>query len=233
MFRAGRGWIVAAGRALLPCAKPPPRDTRRALERPTARNPMRFTPVLAYALLPLLLLACSSVEVHHAPIEPFAAGGYRYYTWRTDPLPARSTSSDPLYTLDPIVRRDVDALLQGKGYVLDATRAQFTVDYQSMADMRQGARSQLADNITAWPSVTPNRRTDQAAVDNAIALSGVQSTNNLILQFNDKATNREVWQVTLTRIVKNANDVGASGLDDNLASSLQRALEPLPPAAQP
>jgi hypothetical protein len=194
---------------------------------------MRLNPILAYALLPLLLLACNTVEVHHAPVEPFAAGGYRYYAWRTAPLPVKSTSTDPLYTLDPIVRREVDALLQGKGYLLDATRAQFTVDYQFMSDMRQGARSQLADNITAWPSVTPNRRTDQAAVDNAIALSGVQSTNNLILQFNDKATNREVWQVTLTRIVEDANDVAASGLDDDLTSSLQRALEPLPPAAQP
>ena len=38
---------------------------------------------------------------------------------------------------------------------------------------------------------------------------------------------------TMTRIVENANDVNASGLDQNLPSSLQRALEPLPPASQP
>jgi hypothetical protein len=194
---------------------------------------MRLTRALAYALLPLLLLACTGVEVHHAPVERFAAGGYRYYAWRTDPLPAKYTASDALHALDQDVRREVDALLQGKGYVLDATRAQFTVDYQSKSDLRQGARSQLADNITAWPSVSPNRQVDQAAVDNAIALSGVQTTNNLILRFNDKPTNREVWQVTLTTIVENANDVDASGLADNLPSSLQRALEPLPGAAQP
>jgi hypothetical protein len=192
---------------------------------------MRHTRILAYTLLPLLLLACSAVEVHHAPIEPFAASGYRYYSWRTNPLPAKSNSSDPLYTLDPIMRREVDALLQAKGYVQDAARAQFTVDYQYMTGYRQGARSQLAENISPWASITPNRQVNQASVDNAIALSGVQSTNNLILQFNDKATNREVWQATMTRIVENANDVNASGLDQNLPSSLQRALEPLPPAS--
>lgn len=194
---------------------------------------MRLTTVLACSLLPLLAMACSSVEIHQSPIEPFAAGDYRYYKWRTDPLPATSVSNDPLYTLDPIMRRELNALLQDKGYVLDATRAQFTVDYQNMEGMRQGARSQLADNISPIPTVTPNRQVNQAAVDNAIALSGVQSTNNLIVQFNDEATNREVWRVTLTRIVENANDVDASGLDTNIKESLQRALEPLPPAAGP
>lgn len=192
---------------------------------------MRPHSLLAYALLPLLILACSGVEVHHTPIEPFAAGGYRYYMWRTEPLPAKSLSNDPLYTLDPILRREVDALLREKGYIHDATRAQFTVDYQSMAGLRDGARSQLADNITAWPSVTPNRQRNQASVDNAIALSGVQSTNNLVLQFNDKPTNRVLWQATLTTIVENANDTDASGFEENLKSSLQRALAPLPPAA--
>lgn len=194
---------------------------------------MRRLPVLAFALLPLLLAACSSVEIHHAPVDGFTAGDYRYYTWRTGPLPATSTSNDPLYTLDPVVRREVNQLLQAKGYIEDAARAQFTVNYQSKTELRQGARSQLADNITPWPSVSPNRQVNQAAVDNAIALSGVQPTNNLILQFYDKQTNQEVWRVTLTRIVENANDAQAYGFDHDLPSSLRRALQPLPPAAQP
>jgi len=193
---------------------------------------MRLTSVIAYTLLPLWLMACSGVEIHPMPVDHFAAGNYRYYKWRTDPLPVNGRSSDPLYVMDPIMRRDVDALLQAKGYVLDPARAQFTVDYQHVTELREGARSQLAENITPWPSVTPNSDVDQAAVDNAIALSGVHPTNNLIVQFNDKATNREVWRVTLTRIVENANEVDASRLDADLKASLQRALEPLP-AAQP
>jgi hypothetical protein len=195
---------------------------------------MRRLPDLAFTLLPLLLLAaCSSVEIHDAPIDTFAAGHYRYYTWRTEPLPATSKSTDPLYTLDPAVRSEVNQLLQGKGYTEDAARAQFTVNYQSKTELRQGARSQLAENITPWATVTPNRQVNQAAVDNAIALSGVQPTNNLILQFYDKQTNQEVWRVTLTRIVENANDAEAYGFDQDLPSSLQRALQPLPQAAQP
>lgn len=194
---------------------------------------MRLHPVLAYTLLPLLVIACSSVEIHQMPVAHFAAGNYQYYKWRTEPLPVKGASTDPLYVLDPIVRRELDAELQSKGYVLDPARAQFTVDYQNVTELREGARSQLAENITPWPSVTPNSDVDQAAVDNAIALSGVHPTNNLIVQFNDKATNREVWRVTLTRIVENANDVDASSLDKNLKASLQEALEPLPPASRP
>jgi Domain of unknown function (DUF4136) len=192
---------------------------------------MRRLPALAFTLLPALLAACSSVEIHDAPIDTFAAGHYRYYTWRTEPLPATSKSTDPLYTLDPAVRSEVNQLLQGKGYTEDAARAQFTVNYQSKTELRQGARSQLAENITPWATVTPNRQVNQAAVDNAIALSGVQPTNNLILQFYDKQTNQEVWRVTLTRIVENANDAEAYGFDKDLPSSLQRALQPLPQAA--
>ncbi len=193
---------------------------------------MRLTTALAYTFLSLLVAACSSVEIHHTGVEAFTAGNYQYYKWRTDPLPAASNSSDALYAIDPVMRREVDADLQGKGYVLDAQRAQFTVDYLYTTGMRQGERSQLASNITPYPSVTPNRQVDQASVDNAIALSGVQSTNNLILQFNDRANNREVWQVTLTRIVEDANNVDSSRLDENLKSNLQRALEPLPPAVR-
>ena len=72
------------------------------------------------------------------------------------------------------------------------------------------------------------RRVDQASVDNAIALGGVKETNNLIVQFNDRSSNQEVWQVTLTEIVENTNDSDASRLNDQLTKFLQRALQPIP-----
>jgi hypothetical protein len=70
-------------------------------------------------------------------------------------------------------------------------------------------------------------------VDNAIALGGVKETNNILLQFNDKISNKEVWRVTLTKIVENANNVNTSRIDDNLAQYLKRALKSLPQADQP
>ena len=193
---------------------------------------MRFTRFLVYSLLLPVLAACSGVEIEQSSIDTFAAGNYHYYKWRSKPLPSTTRSTDPVYTLDPIIRRDVDAALQAKGYALDEDRAQFTVDYLYANDLRQGERSQLASNITPYPRVTPNRQVNQAAVDNAIALGGVQETNKITLQFNDSATNQEVWQATLSKVVEDANNIDATRLDDHLQRFLERALAPIPPASQ-
>jgi Domain of unknown function (DUF4136) len=189
---------------------------------------MRSTLVLAYTVL--TLVACSGVDIQHGTIDQFTAGNYRYYKWRTEPLPQESRSSNAQYAIDPVMRREVDAHLQSRGYMLDPQRAQFTVHYLYVTGMVQGERSALASNITPYPTIMPTRRVDQASVDNAIALGGVKETNNLIVQFNDRVTNQEVWQVTLTEIVENANSSDTSRLDDNLIRSLQRALQPIPQA---
>jgi hypothetical protein len=192
---------------------------------------MRNFLILAFTFLSLTMVACSGIEIQQSGIEKFSAGHYHYYKWRTEPLPADSRSADPIYTLDPVIRREVNADLQRKGYVLDEKRAQFTVDYLYGSGMQQGERSELASNITPYPRVTPNRQVSQAEVDNAIALGGVKETKNIILQFNDLTSNREVWQATLTKVVEDANNVDATRLDQNLQDFLARALKPLPPAS--
>ena len=186
---------------------------------------MRITNILAYVILSLPLLGCSGVEIQPADTNRFIAGNYLYYQWRTDALPSDVRSSDPAYAIDPVMRRDVNADLQSKGYVLNPERAQFTVGYILMNGMVQGATSDLASNISPYPRVTPNRQIDQASVDNAIALGGVKETNNIILQFNDKTSNQEVWHVTLTKIVEDANSVDTSRINDNLTQYLTRALK--------
>ena len=191
---------------------------------------MRITNILAYAILSLTVLGCSGVEIQPADTDRFIAGNYLYYQWRTDALPSDVRSSDPAYAIDPVMRREVNADLQSKGYVLNPERAQFTVGYILMNGMVQGATSDLASNISPYPRVTPNRQIDQASVDNAIALGGVKETNNIILQFNDKTSNQEIWHVTLTKIVEDANSVDTSRINDNLTQYLKRALKSLPQA---
>jgi hypothetical protein len=191
---------------------------------------MRITNILAYAILSLTVLGCSGVEIQPADTNRFIAGNYLYYQWRTDALPSDVRSSDPAYAIDPVMRRDVNADLQSKGYVLNPERAQFTVGYILMNGMVQGATSDLASNISPYPRVTPNRQIDQASVDNAIALGGVKETHNIILQFNDKTSNQEVWHVILTKIVEDANNVDTSRINDNLTQYLKRALKSLPQA---
>ena len=99
--------------------------------------------------------------------------------------------------------------------------------------MLQGERSDWASNVNPTPSVTPNRQVDQASVDNAIALGGVKETNNIILQFNNKASNRGIWQVTMSKIVENANVTDASRIDNAMKKHMERALESVPPAPSP
>ena len=191
---------------------------------------MRITKIMMFALMSLALVACSGVDIQPADTEQFAAGHYRYYRWRTEPIP-QIDSSDPLYAVDPIVRREVDAALSDKGYVLDPTRAQFTVGYLFATGMLQGEPSALASNISPSPRITPNRQVNQASVDNAIALGGVKETNNFLLQFNDHASNKEVWRVTMTKIVEDANNLETSRLDTNMSKYLKSAMKALPLAA--
>jgi hypothetical protein len=190
---------------------------------------MRITNILANGLLALLLAACSSIEIQPDEIDKFAAGNYQYYKWRSEPMHNTANSSDPIYSIDPVLRRQVNAGLQSKGYILDEKRAQFSVDYIFATGMRQGEKSEQASNLTLYPSVMPNRRVDGASVDNAIALGGVKETRNIALQFNDVASNEEVWQVIMTRIVEDVNKAG-SRVDENLSKAINQALKPLPPA---
>jgi hypothetical protein len=191
---------------------------------------MRITHILASGLLSLALAACSGVEIRPAPVDNFAAGDYQYYRWRTQPLQNTANSSDPVYSMDPIMRREVNRGLQSKGYILDKERAQFSVDYLYATGMRDGAVSRETSNVVPYPTVVPNRQVNQAVVDNSIALGGVQETSNIALQFNDVADNKEVWHVIITKIVENVNRVDTAELNDNLKKAIGQALKPLPAA---
>ncbi|MCP5128198.1 MAG: DUF4136 domain-containing protein [Pseudomonadales bacterium] len=191
---------------------------------------MRFITLLVPILLAIAIAACSGIETRPAPIDTFAAGDYKYYKWRSDPLPNPDNSKDPMYVMDPILRNAVDAELAEKGYVLDPGRAQFTVDYIFATGLRMGELSSEASNITPYPSVNPNRQINQAVVDNAYALGGVKETANIALQFNDSVTRKEVWHVIITKIVENVNKVDKTELRSSLKKGVKDALSNLPPA---
>ena len=190
---------------------------------------MRLSAVLIFSLLLSTLTACSGIEIQPSAVEPFAAGNYQYYKWRTDPLPQDVRTSDPLYSMDPTIREMVDAGLQAKGYRLDETRAQFSVGYLYALGMREGAVSDQASNISYYPTAA-NRQIDGASVDNAVALGGVKETNNIRLQFNDVASNKEVWHVSMTKIVEDSNMAISAKANDNLRKYVPQALETLPQA---
>jgi Domain of unknown function (DUF4136) len=191
---------------------------------------MRITNGLATLLLTLAVTACSGIETRPAPIDTFVAGNYQYFKWRSEPLPTTTGSKDPTYLMDPIIRREVNKGLAARGYILDAERAQFSVDYIYASGLRIGERSSEISNVSPYPSVTPNRQPNQAVIDNAYALGGVKETSNIALQFNDVKHKKEVWQVIITKIVENVNKLDIDELQSSLAKGIDKALSPLPKA---
>ena len=185
---------------------------------------------LLSTLLSCLLVACSGVEIEPAPVDDFASKNYTYYKWRTEPLPQGTRNTDPVYRLDPLMRKHVNNNLQSLGYVMDPQRAQFNVDYLYAPGLRDGATPEQASNISHIPSVNPNRQVDGASVDNAIALGGVKETANILLRFNDIASRKAVWEVHMTKIVEDANLADRGKLDTNLKAHIERAMRDLPPA---
>jgi hypothetical protein len=191
---------------------------------------MRSIHSLASLVLALALTACSGTEIRPADTAGFAAGNYHYFKWRSEPLQNTANSSDPVYVLDPIVRRQVNSALADKGFVLDEKNAQFSVDYFFAEGMREGKKSQVATNITPYPTVVPNRQADGATVDNAYALGGVKKTSNIALQFNDVERKEEVWHVIITKIVEDANMADTTKLDRNVGRAIRKGLQDLPAA---
>lgn len=191
------------------------------------RSP-RSTIILA--LLAMVLSACSGVETHPDAIDTFAAGNYHYYSWRSEPIVNSTNSRDPMYTLDPILRKAVDTTLQSKGYVLDAQRAQFSVDYLFAEGVRDGVKGEEASNLSTHPGIVPDRNIDQAARDNAIALGGLKETRNIGLQFNDIALKKEVWWVLITKLVDNTNIAEDSRLQKSVSSAVDQSMRSLPNA---
>lgn len=194
------------------------------------RTNMRTTSRLAILALALALAACSGIETRPGETDTFAAANYTYYKWRSKPMTNSANSQDPMYLIDPILRRQVDANLREKGYVLDEERAQFSVDYVFATGLRMGARTQQVSNINPIPSVTPNRQVNQAVVDNAYALGGVKETDNIALLFNDVQSRKEVWHVIITKIVEDVNKIDRDDMRDSLKKGIRQALDPLPEA---
>lgn len=192
---------------------------------------MRITRLPATLLLAITLAACSGVEIEPSETGTFAAGNYRYYKWRSEPLVNTSNSNDPIYLVDPVMRREVNAALRRKGYIEDPSRARFSVDYLYATALREGATSEQASNITPYPSVTPNRQVNQAIVDNAQALGGPQETSNIAVQFNDTQSNAQVWRVVITKVVENVNSVDTARLSEAVNKALEKAMRELPEAS--
>jgi hypothetical protein len=192
---------------------------------------MRNTFSILVATRALLVTGCSSgIQTRPADTAKFEAANYHFYQWRSEPMVNTSNSSDILYTLDPIMRREIDAALSNKGYRLNPAKAEFTIDYIYSPGMLMGATSAETSNIEIRPTAIPNRQLNQAVVDNAYALGGVKETSNIGLQFNDVQSNTEVWHVVITKIVENVNRVDTGGLEKHVRKALSVGLKPLPKA---
>ncbi len=194
---------------------------------------MRSQTILATGLvISFLLTACSGIETRPADTATFAAGNYHYYSWRSEPMINTLNSVDPIYQMDPLMRKALNSALQAKGYILDPAQAQFSVDYRYAEGLRMGETSQNASNLSTHPGTIPNRNMDQASVDNAYALGGIKETANIGIQFNDVSNNEEVWRVVITKIIDDVNSTDTSALRKNLQKAIAQGTRDLPDASR-
>ena len=191
---------------------------------------MRIINYLAATVLAAALAACTGIDTEPAETDTFAAGGHRYYSWRTEPLTNTANSRDPVYRLDGMVRDAVNQRMAELGYIENPERATFNIDYIAVAGVREGVAAEQASNINPWPQAV-NRQVDGASVDNAIALSGAVDTRNIALLFRDRDTSAEVWRVVITKIVEDANIANPDRVRRNVKRAIDRGLSSLPPAS--
>ena len=184
------------------------------------------------ALMALTMAACNGVEVRPAETDTFAAGNYHYYSWRSKPIVNTANSRDPMYRLDPILREAINTALQAKGYVHDAQRAQFSVDYLFAEGVRDGVEGSEASNLSTHPGIVPDGNIDQASVDNAIAMGSLKETRNIGIQLNDIERNEEVWRVVVTKLIDDTNLGQDSRLAKSVNSAINQGMRSLPPAPQ-
>jgi len=191
---------------------------------------MKYLKTATFLFLATLIAACSGVQVKVSEPKQFAAGNYQTYSWRSEPFRNVYASGDPIYVIDPILRKVVDRDLQAKGYQLVPRGGDFTVDYIYAPGMLMGAPSDDVSNISPRAGVRPNTGISQAERDNAIALSGVRETRNVALQFNDGDSGLEVWRAVMTAIVADANKVDRDSARNSLKSGVSKSFRELPNA---
>jgi hypothetical protein len=164
--------------------------------------------LLACLLVFALLGACSGTETIPGDTAAFADTGYTSYAWRSDPLSQSGYSKDKMYQADPAIRDAVNEKMRELGYrEADREDAEFLIEYVVAAGMNDGLLPRTSTNVTPYPSAMINRQMDGASVDNAYALGGVKDTGNLMLVFVDSADKDLLWQLRISTVIQDANQV--------------------------
>jgi hypothetical protein len=193
---------------------------------------MKHLKVLAFLVLSSVLVACSGIEVEVGDPTKFAAGNFKTYSWRSEPFTNAFYSRDSIYQIDPILREIVDRELQRLGFRKVPRNGDFTIDYVYAPGTVLGAPSDDVSNVSPRAGVRPNTRISGAERDNAIALSGVKETRNIILQINDGRTQLGIWQATITKIIANVNEVSIDRARSSMDKGIRQAFRELPGPGQ-
>ena len=182
----------------------------------------------AAALALLTLVACSSIEYEVWEPGQFAAGNYQTYSWRSEPIVNTVGSPDLIYKIDPIVRSEMDRILQAKGFEKIVRNGDFTVDYIYAPGVRAGVAGEATTNVSPRAGVRPNTSISGAERDNAIALSGARATHNLGMQLNDGKTGMEVWRGVLTEIARDMRVEDVKTARRTIRNALSQLTKTLP-----
>lgn len=186
----------------------------------------------AIALL-LTLSGCGGVNFQTSDGKALKASNYRSYAFQTNPrTQEQSRWADPIYRLDPVMRAAIKESLQKKGYVAVSENPDFKVSYTYAPGFLSGVEPDNSATISPVPRINDMRLTDQASVDNAIALGGIKETINITITLFGSENSGTVWEARILMFVEDANNMDSGSAQKKLTKSVKRALEELPAVAE-
>jgi Domain of unknown function (DUF4136) len=188
---------------------------------------------LAYTLAIVWALAgCSGVDIQTSDTVKLENGHYQSYSWQNAPLPREGRWTDPIYRLDPAIRTAIEEGLLQKGYTAVSEGADFTVRYVYAPGYLSGVEPEQSHTISPVPRPRDLEPTNQASVDNAIALGGIKQTTNINITLIDSGNSETLWTATVSMIVEDANNRDSEEAKRKISRFVKSALSELPVAGK-
>lgn len=186
----------------------------------------RISGLHSILLYPVLLGACSGVDIIPAATETFAATQYTRYAWRSEPPTQTIHGKDIVAQKSPSIRAGVEEKMAQLGYRrTDRADAEFLVEYFAAPGFKDGQLAHGGSNDMLYGS-SINRDIDGASANNALALSGPVETREMQLVFFDSATNDVLWHVQISIVVEDMNRID----HDEVRKAVRKGVSALPPA---
>lgn len=153
-----------------------------------------------------LFAGCASTRVDTWQSDDFtrAQQSWRFYTWGAPALVDGETYSAEIRLLDSTIRDHAERRLASLGYIEDASRAQFELDYRIGEDSFVSLPGPLSSRDAQERAFAgPNAEYEVSSEFYTHRTLAYHEVSRLKLTFYDVSSRRIVWQATASKLVDN------------------------------